>query len=104
MRRALLTAVLVPLFPVPATSFAQTQMPSQGDNVWAWHDDQLAEAEVRQSGVAPSPSTRSPSLPPSFGRARRNARQPHGIASGRPDARAKREQRQAPFFWLGRDA
>ena len=104
MRRALLTAALVPLFPVPATLFAQTQMPSQEDNIWAWDDDQLAEAEVRQSGVAPSPSTRSPSLPPSLGRARRNARQLLGIAFGRPYARPKREQRQAPFFWLGRDA
>jgi hypothetical protein len=104
MRRALLTAILVPLFPVPATSFAQTQMPSQADNVRASHDGQLAEAEVRQSVVAPSPSTRSPSLPPSVGRAPRNARQPHGIASGRPDARARREQRPAPYFWLGRDA
>lgn len=108
MRRVLLTAVLVPLFPVSATPFAQTQMPSQEDNFWAWHDDQQAEAEVRQSekaaGIAPSPSTRSPSLRPSLGRARRNARQPHGIASERPYARPKREQRQALFFWLGRDA
>jgi hypothetical protein len=56
MRRALLTAVLVPLFPVPATSFAETQGPSQEDSIW--HDDQLAE--VRQcekaAGIAPSPS------------------------------------------------
>ena len=108
MRIALLTAVLVPLFPVPATPFAQTQVPSQEDSIWAWHDDQLAEAEVRQSekaaGIAPSPSRRSPSLPHTLGRARRDARQPHGIASGRPYARPKCEQRQAPFFWLGRDA
>jgi hypothetical protein len=47
MRTALLTAVLVPLFPVPATLFAQTHKPSQKDNIWAWHDDELAEAEVR---------------------------------------------------------
>ena len=77
MRKALFAAVLVPLFPAPATLFAQTQMPSQADNIWARQDDQLAEAEERQSekaaGIAPSPS----------------------------HARLKREQRQ---FWLGRDA
>jgi hypothetical protein len=58
MRRALLTAVLVPLFPVPATSFAETQELTQEDSIW--HDDQLAEAEVRQNekaaGIAPWPS------------------------------------------------
>jgi hypothetical protein len=62
MRTALLTAVLVPLFPVHAASFAQTQMPGQEDNIWARPDDQMAEAEVRQSekaaGVAPSRSDR----------------------------------------------
>ena len=83
-------------------------MPSQEVNTWVWHDELLAEAEVRQgekaAGIAPSPSTRSPSLPPSLGRACRNAQQPHGVASGRPYARPKRERRQAPFFWLGRDA
>jgi hypothetical protein len=36
--------------------------------------------------------------------ARRNTRQLHGIASGRSYARPGREQRQTPFFWLGRDA
>jgi len=78
MRRALLAAVLVPLFPVPATLFARTQMPSQADNIRARQDDQLAEARQSEkaAGIAPSPSY----------------------------ARRKREQRQAPFFWLGRDA
>jgi hypothetical protein len=52
MTRALLTAVLVPLFPVPAISFAQTQIPSREDNIWAWHDDQMAEAEVRQAALS----------------------------------------------------
>jgi hypothetical protein len=57
MRRDLLTAVLVPLFPVPATSFAETPMPSQEDNIWARHDNQpggggrAAERENRRHGA-----------------------------------------------------
>lgn len=46
MGRALLTAALVSLFPVPASFFAQTLMPSQEDNTRAWRDCQLAESEV----------------------------------------------------------
>jgi hypothetical protein len=87
MKRAPLTVVLVPLFPVPATSFAQTEMSNQADSIRAWRIDQVAETEARQSekaaGIAPSP---------------------HGIASGRSHARPKREHRHTPFFWLGRDA
>lgn len=106
MKRVLLTPVLIPLFPAPATPFAQTQMPSHEDNIWAWQDGQRVERQVRhtEKAVGIAPSTHLPSLPPTLGRARRNARQPHGIASRQQYALPERKERQVPFFWLGRDA
>jgi hypothetical protein len=108
MRGALVTAVLVPLFPVPATSFAQTRKPSQEESIWAWYYDQLAEVGVRQSEKAAAICAIAldvVGIPAALTRS--------GTSEHTPDARdrfwatgcaAEREQREPPFFWLGRDA